>query len=344
MNNNITPTALPPTDPSVPPHPPILQKPPPFHPYFQKLFMPFLAILVLVTGLGIGLNLIRSPQSTSTSASTNLVDLSLSPSASTISPNQTTNVNIIINTQSYKVTVTELHLAYPGDKLEGVSITAGDFLPVILTAGSIGPGTASITLGSGTSGYQGSGVAAILTLKAKATGSATISFDSTQIAGIDANGNPVPTNILGDANPTTLTISEASAAGEPNSCGGTCGSNYNCKADLFCYQGFCRNPLCKTTASCICSSPTPTPTPTTRYPQPTPETVVWTPEPYTPTDTPTPTPTLIPLPTEEPSSPQFPWLPIAGISAAVIGLVIFLIRKFRRPPLDIPPVSPPQST
>ena len=322
----------------------------------KKFLLPIVALLVLIVGLVIGFSLVKRPIRTSTSASASLVDLSLSPSATTISPDQTVTINILVNSHTYKVVAAEIVLEYPADKLKGVSLVPGDFLPLIFVPSSISPGSASITLGSGTSGHQGSGVLAILTLKATSSGPALISFaPNTQISGLDANGNAVPTNILGDSNATTLTIASAptptptptpTPAGnsEPNSCGGTCGSNYNCKADLFCYQGFCRNPLCKTTASCICSSPTPTPTPTTRYPQPTPETVVWTPEPYTPTDTPTPTPTLIPLPTEEPSSPQFPWLPIAGISAAVIGLVIFLIRKFRRPPLDIPPVSPPQST
>lgn len=41
--------------------------------------------------------------------------------------------------------------------------------------------------------------------------------------------------------------------GEPNSCGGTCGSNYNCKANLYCYQGFCRNPICSSETDCDCS-------------------------------------------------------------------------------------------
>ena len=43
--------------------------------------------------------------------------------------------------------------------------------------------------------------------------------------------------------------------GEPNSCGGTCGSNYNCKANLYCYQGYCRNPICKNESDCNCSVP-----------------------------------------------------------------------------------------
>lgn len=59
--------------------------------------------------------------------------------------------------------------------------------------------------------------------------------------------------------------------GEPNSCGGTCGSNYNCKANLYCYQGYCRNPDCRTKTNCSCTSSTstPSPKPKTASPRPT---------------------------------------------------------------------------
>ncbi|HLD92503.1 MAG TPA: hypothetical protein VI795_03870 [Patescibacteria group bacterium] len=56
--------------------------------------------------------------------------------------------------------------------------------------------------------------------------------------------------------PTTPPI----GGGEPNSCGGTCGSNYNCKANLFCYQGFCRNPICASNSDCNCATATATAT------------------------------------------------------------------------------------
>lgn len=61
------------------------------------------------------------------------------------------------------------------------------------------------------------------------------------------------------ASPTATATATATSGtggyveGEPNSCGGTCGSNYNCKANLYCYQGFCRNPVCSTESDCDCS-------------------------------------------------------------------------------------------
>ena len=53
------------------------------------------------------------------------------------------------------------------------------------------------------------------------------------------------------------------AQGEPNFCGGTCGSNYNCQANFFCFEGFCRNPICSTDTDCICNTATATPFTTT---------------------------------------------------------------------------------
>ncbi len=57
-----------------------------------------------------------------------------------------------------------------------------------------------------------------------------------------------------------------SPTGEPNSCNGTCGSNYNCATGYFCYiksgerSGFCRNPNCSTENSCNCPGATTSPT------------------------------------------------------------------------------------
>jgi len=87
-------------------------------------------------------------------------------------------------------------------------------------------------------------------------------------------------------------------AGEPNSCGGTCGSNYNCKANLYCYQGFCRNPNCKTSTDCSCATPTAKPK-STLIPgataTPSSEIVYLSPRPYA-----TPRATFTPFPIETP--------------------------------------------
>lgn len=68
---------------------------------------------------------------------------------------------------------------------------------------------------------------------------------------INSTPSPTPT-IVPTATPTEVPI--GGPEGEPNSCGGTCGSNYNCKANLYCYQGFCRNPICSDDTDCNCST------------------------------------------------------------------------------------------
>ena len=55
---------------------------------------------------------------------------------------------------------------------------------------------------------------------------------------------------------TPTVIITPTTTGQPNSCGGTCGSNSNCGSGLFCYQGFCRNPICQDAANCVCGSST----------------------------------------------------------------------------------------
>lgn len=77
-----------------------------------------------------------------------------------------------------------------------------------------------------------------------------------------ATPTATPTNT---ATPTaTATSTTTRSPEEPNSCGGTCGSNYNCKSNLYCYQGYCRNPICSEKTDCNCASATVTPTATSK--------------------------------------------------------------------------------
>jgi protein-disulfide isomerase len=88
-----------------------------------------------------------------------------------------------------------------------------------------------------------------------ATISATVVSSPTVTASSTATTSPTMT---ATATPTPY------VEPEPNSCGGTCGSNYNCKANLYCYQGFCRNPICSTDSDCDCITITATPTATAK--------------------------------------------------------------------------------
>jgi hypothetical protein len=129
--------------------------------------------------------------------------LSLQLSAATAAVNGQFTATIQLNTKTYQVSAVELHLTYPADKLQALSITKGAFLANQLVAGAVGSGTASITLGSGTTPVQGTGAIATITFKALAAGTAAIGFaGTTAVAAIGSTGNVVDT-----MTPASVTIS-----------------------------------------------------------------------------------------------------------------------------------------
>ncbi len=186
-----------------------------FHPYFRKIFLPFLAVLVLVAGLGVSLNVVRQRQ-TSTKASTTMVDLSISAPTS-LNPNQEFSSTINVDPHAYKVTAIDLKINV-SPNLQIMSIQPGTYLSAILSAAVISGNSVHIVLGSGTTPAEGAGILATLTLKAKsdATGTAQITVDSsTAVAGIDTNGAAVPTTILGTAGQTNITINSTTPTSNP---------------------------------------------------------------------------------------------------------------------------------
>jgi len=60
---------------------------------------------------------------------------------------------------------------------------------------------------------------------------------------------PIPTPTA-----TTTATPTATATATPNSCNGTCGSNYNCNSGLYCYNGYCRDADCPTETDCSCGT------------------------------------------------------------------------------------------
>ncbi len=119
----------------------------------------------------------------------------------------------------------------------------------------------------------------VLQINAKVTADATfgnhlLAFDSSSAVSATSESQNVLTGTVPgnlavlEATPEpTSTSTPTSAPGQPNSCGGTCGSNTNCQSNLVCDQGFCRNPSCLGSSDCSCSAtatPTPTKTPTAK--------------------------------------------------------------------------------
>lgn len=85
-------------------------------------------------------------------------------------------------------------------------------------------------------------------------GNSEISIDPTSLVSATGEGQ----NVLLESIVGTIKVSEKE--NEPNSCGGTCGSNYNCQSNLYCNQGYCRNPLCSDKSDCNCTAATNAPT------------------------------------------------------------------------------------
>ncbi|HKB88577.1 MAG TPA: hypothetical protein VKC53_02910 [Patescibacteria group bacterium] len=76
-----------------------------------------------------------------------------------------------------------------------------------------------------------------------------------------ASPSPTPTTAPSES-PSPTPTPTSTSGGSANSCNGTCGSNSNCQGGLYCYSGFCRNPLCASDSTCGCGSATTTPTAT----------------------------------------------------------------------------------
>lgn len=157
-------------------------------------------------------------------------------------------------------------------------------------------------------------------------------------ATIGPSATPGPTNTPGPTLVPTLTPLPGpgtGGGGPSNSCGGTCGSNYNCNAGLYCKNGYCRNPFCDWESDCSCKGPTATPSPivirqyqyVTTYVNNQPVVVT-----VYPTDIPTPTANLIlpgedvitptSIPTPTPKTSYF-WTLWAGLNKyLLIGLLV----------------------
>ena len=157
----------------------------------MKRIITFSALLLMFTQPTLALALAGGPTLTALT------------SASTVAPNGQFTVTVQMDTKTYQVSAAEIHLIYPADKLQAMSVQAGSFLPSVLGAGATGTGTASITVGSGMTPKQGSGPVMLVTFRALAAGTAQIGFASdTQVAAAGQSSNAIDT-----MTPVSVTVS-----------------------------------------------------------------------------------------------------------------------------------------
>lgn len=262
----------------------------------MKKILVVLIILLILVSIPLTVYLVKQRQEIRKKAAP-ATTLALSPANVTRNVGETFSLDLVVNTAENAISAAELYVIFDSNKLEGQSIMAGSFLPVVLVNGNISGGLASITLGSQPNEpKQGTGILATIAFKALALTEGTsteVQFAAnTQVAGIGEQGN-----VLTGTTPASITILAAEPTPTPTPTPGPT------------------------------VTPTPTPPPgTTPTPTPTP-----TPGP-TATPTPSPTPTsgvggqTTPTPTPTPISKTE--LPEAGIISPTFLLLLLSLLSF----------------
>lgn len=165
-----------------------------------------IVFFVLLTNvLGFKGNLLGSLFGKPSSFASGIVDLSLVPSQVTVSSNDTFNVDISMDAKTEQVTAAEIHITFDPQKLQPLTFQVGSFLPLVLSPGSFGTGTATITLatnpGSPKSGVGVLGSLTFKALQATATPSAITIDPTTQVSAIGKTDS-----VIGNLGSSQVTI------------------------------------------------------------------------------------------------------------------------------------------
>lgn len=187
----------------------------------KKVIGGILGILILTGAIGAGIYLVQQRQSTKTRAGG--VDLVLSSSNQNPKVGDTFTVAISMNTNGESVSAADLRVRYDTAILEATGIKAsGTSFPTVLMPGIIdGTNTASgrawIVVGclidsSGAFPKSGTGLlAAEITFKAKAAGTANLTFGSATAVAVV--GQTV--SAVGTMNPLSITVQGATGSPSP---------------------------------------------------------------------------------------------------------------------------------
>lgn len=251
-----------------------------------KTLFSIIILFLLAAAIISGLILLKQKQDIREKASESLATIYLEPKTKDVNKGDLFSFKVLLNSNDDHVTGIDFQINFEPDKFRVTSVTRGkdsnSLDQEIINNYDNQKGQISYavyTLNKEKAIYGNSLEIAEINLQVLENakfGESFFSFDpSTAGSAVDRNINVITQSI-----PSTITIVEnkidsdsIGGEGEPNSCGGTCGSNYNCKANFFCFEGYCKNPVCPEEADCECpdevvqdSQPTsqPTPTPTTQ--------------------------------------------------------------------------------
>lgn len=284
------------------------------------------------------------------------------PSSKTTTPGTDFQVKIMIDVESFSSFGADAKLSFPAGDLSVKSITNGGFYTDFSSAQNSGQIEIHGFFSTLYQSKTGSGTLATITFSpSKNTGTGSIEFvcdgsgSDTEILNSDGenilscsslNNLSLVYGTSDDPNPPTDNPST-------NACGGTCGSNYNCNSGLFCYQGFCRNPICPSTINCNCTTTTPSPTPKVTTKPPVVKLITTSPTPVVVTLAKA-TPYPSPQPEESELSEDSPegqsglnlkliltWLGLTTGSIVTIIMVVKIVKMLRRknPPKINPPIE-----
>ena len=234
----------------------------------KKILTAVLGIFILVAGIVIGTTLIKEDQDIREKAAPATVAY-ISPTNQNSEVGSNFSYYIKMDSGGNQISGVDLRLKFDPNTIQIVSLEKGanatNFDTTVSSTYDNTAGTIKYIIYSldRTKAINGTGLD-ILKVNAKSKagstlGAYTLSFDSlTAASGITETQNIITTMTPGSVTLTAINNSSnsnsnnSSSAGDPNSCGGTCGSNYNCAMNYFCYQGFCRSPLCKEDSDCDC--------------------------------------------------------------------------------------------
>lgn len=169
-------------------------------------------VLLIITGIIIFISVpifvfFFSQQQELRSKAAPATTLALQPAAPTVAVGDTVIWKVIINTAENRVATVKISLTFDATKFESLSMTNGPLAPKIMSQGTVGSGTATITVAAENTTKPISGQGEIATLRLKAiAGSATpvtVQFaPDTYAAGL---GEKV-VNVLTSTTPGTITI------------------------------------------------------------------------------------------------------------------------------------------
>ncbi|HET7099367.1 MAG TPA: hypothetical protein VFI61_03995 [Patescibacteria group bacterium] len=281
------------------------------------------------------------------------------PSPVTLPSGVDTEIKLQIDAESNSVFGADAVVNFPAGDLTITSVTSGGFFSDFSYAPSSGKLEIHAYFGSAFDSKSGAGTLAIIKVKSnKTSGAGQITFTCTGSGETEILRASDGQNILTCSSLTTLTASYGTSNSDtnsnsntPNSCGGTCGSNYNCNSDLYCYSGFCRNPNCPTSLTCGCvatAKPTIKASGTPKPIKPTPQVVTL--AKYTASPSASPASNIAEQTTSKYDVKTIGvWAGVAVLVIVLLSMLASFIKGKNKPPQIMPPttieppITPPNS-